>query len=384
MPAYAGPPLASRSGEVTGTLWLLAYLLVSLALIVLDYRGGWLSRTREEITAFIEPLRALAGLPGQAMQRVSDDAGTMTQLSTENRRLRNELLVQQARMARMNTVLADNTRLRAMFGMAQRGRLDVQLAPILDIDLDPTRQRLVISAGSSDGVRVGQSVIDAGGLVGQITRVGPLQSDVLLLTDPDHAVPVAIARNGVRLVAYGTGKANQLSLSSIPLSSDVKVGDLVVTSGLGGRFPPGFPVGTITELRPDESRAFLLGDLRPAAQLDRGRDVLLLRAAPARAVIGPGTQSLDLLETPPPAAADATAKPGVTELTSAGTTTATPAGATAPNTAVADPTSVAPAPTPGAAPATAPTAIPASSAGAAPTLRPDNAAPATPPTRERR
>lgn len=374
MRAYAGPPLASRSGEVTGTLWLLAYLLVSLALIVLDYRGGWLSHTRSEITAFIEPLRALAGLPGQAMQRVYDDAGTLTQLSAENRRLRNELLVQQARMARMNTVLADNTRLRAMFGMAQRGRLDVQLAPILDIDLDPTRQRLVLSAGTRDGVRVGQSVIDAGGLVGQITRVGPLQSDVLLLTDPDHAVPVAIARNGVRLVAYGTGQSSQLSLSSIPLSSDVKVGDLVVTSGLGGRFPPGFPVGTITELRPDESRAFLLGDLRPAAQLDRGRDVLLLRSAPERAVIGPGTQSLDLLgptgATPPAAANAPVVTPGAV------TTTATPA---TPSTSPADATN---------APASTPAASPATTSGAAPpgttAPRRDTVAPPVPSAGERR
>ena len=357
MPAYAGPPLASRSGEVTGTLWLLAYLLVSLALIVLDYRGGWLSRTRQEITAFIEPLRALAGFPGRALQRVSDDAGTLSQLTTENRRLRNELLVQQARVARMNTVLADNTRLRAMFGMAQRRRLDVQLAPILDIDLDPTRQRLVLSAGSSDGVRVGQTVIDAGGLVGQVTRVGPMQSDVLLLTDPDHAVPVAIARNGVRLVAYGMGRRNQLSLSSIPLSSDVKVGDLVVTSGLGGRFPPGFPVGTITELRPDESRAFLLGDMRPAAQLDRGRDVLLLRSAPAQAVIGPGSQSLDLLESAvaaPAAAADAKA-----ELTPGAVTTTASPGATpaaAPTAAPGDATTPAATATPGASPGSAPPA----------------------------
>jgi rod shape-determining protein MreC len=99
---------------------------------------------------------------------------------------------------------------------------------------------------------------------------------VLLLTDPDHAVPVAVSRNGIRLVAYGRG--DRLELANIPTSSDVKIGDRIVTSGLGGRFPPGFPVGTITRLRRDESRAFLVGDLKPAAQLDRGRDVLLLRS----------------------------------------------------------------------------------------------------------
>jgi rod shape-determining protein MreC len=120
-------------------------------------------------------------------------------------------------------------------------------------------------------------VIDAGGLVGQIIEATPTTSVVLLLTDPDHAIPAAVARTGVRLVAYGTGVSGQLELRNVPLSSDVRVGDQIITSGLGGRFPPGFPVGTIASLQPDESRAFLVGDVTPAAQLDRGRDVLLLR-----------------------------------------------------------------------------------------------------------
>ncbi|NUS39257.1 MAG: rod shape-determining protein MreC, partial [Lysobacter sp.] len=163
---------------------------------------------------------------------------------------------------------------------AQRGGLDVQLAPILDVDLDHTRQRLVLDAGRRDGVEVGQCVIDAGGLLGQVVALAPQSATVLLLTDPDHAVPVVVARNGVRLVAYGQGRSDQLRLPNIPISGDVRVGDAVVTSGLGGRFPAGFPVGVITALRPDESRAFLVGDVKPAAQLDRGRDVLLLRKEP--------------------------------------------------------------------------------------------------------
>lgn len=286
MPPYAGPS-ASRSGDIADTLRLLAYLTLAVVLIVLDHRGGWLSRARQQAQALTQPVRAVAGLPGRVFKTVSTDAGTLGQLTAENRRLRNELLVTRARMARLATVNADNARLRGLLGASQQGSLDVQLAPVLDVDLDPTRQRLVLSAGSGDGVRIGQSVIDAGGLVGQIIEVGPLQSTVLLLTDPDHAIPVAIARNGVRLIAYGTGRADQLALASVPLSSDVKVGDVLVTSGLGGRFAAGFPVGTITALRPDESRAFLVGDVKPAAELDRGRDMLLLRTLPPRPVIGP-------------------------------------------------------------------------------------------------
>ena len=286
MPSYAGPS-ANRSGEIAETLRLLAYLALAVVLIVLDHRGSWLSRVRQQAQTLVQPVRAVAGLPGRVVETMSNDAGTLSQLTAENRRLRNELLVTRARMARLAAVNADNARLRGLLGASGQGSLDVQLAPVLDIDLDPTRQRLVLRAGSSDGVRVGQTVIDAGGMVGQIIEVGPLQSTVLLLTDPDHAIPVAIARNGVRLVAYGTGRADQLALASVPLSSDVKVGDFLVTSGLGGRFAAGFPVGVITALRPDESRAFLVGDVKPAAQLDRGRDVLLLRTLPERPVIGP-------------------------------------------------------------------------------------------------
>ena len=115
--------------------------------------------------------------------------------------------------------------------------------------------------------------------LGQVIEVNPMHSTVLLLTDPDHAVPVLVARNGVRLIAYGRG--DRLELHDVPLNRDVQVGDALVTSGLGGRFPPGFPVATITALRPDESQAFLVGELAPAAQLDRGRDVLLLRSGAA-------------------------------------------------------------------------------------------------------
>lgn len=280
MPSYAGPPTPPRSGEIADSLRLMIYLGLAVALIVLDHRGGWLHQTRTVASQVVQPLWAVAGWPGQAMRRVQDDAGTLGQLTEENQHLRQELLLSQARMARLRTVAADNERLRGLLGAAQTSGVDVQLAPILDIDLDPTRQRIVVRAGTADGVRVGQSVIDAGGLLGQVIATNAQQSTVLLITDPAHAVPVAVVRNGVRLVAYGSGEVGGLRLGNIPISSDVKAGDELITSGLGGRFPAGFMVGTIVELSPDESRAYLQGVVRPAAQLDRGRDVLLLRAAP--------------------------------------------------------------------------------------------------------
>src|SRR5690606_41797103 len=128
-------------------------------------------------------------------------------------------------------------------GAADRGGQEVQLAPILDVDLDPTRQRLMLNAGTRSGVRPGQAVIDAGGLVGQVIEATPTTAVVLLLTDPDHAVPVAVARTGVRLIAYGAGRSDTLQLRNVPLSSDVRAGDLLSTHRLGRRLPGGSPAG---------------------------------------------------------------------------------------------------------------------------------------------
>lgn len=135
----------------------------------------------------------------------------------------------------------------------------------------------MLDAGSAARVSVGQVVIDAGGLMGQVTAVTPATASVLLITDPDHVVPAVVARSGVRLMVYGGGRSDVLHATDIPLSADVRAGDVLLTSGLGARFPAGFAIGTLGTLRPDDSRAFLQGDVKPAAQLDRGRDVLLLR-----------------------------------------------------------------------------------------------------------
>ncbi|MCD9088220.1 rod shape-determining protein MreC [Stenotrophomonas sp. SY1] len=279
MPPYAGPPVASRQGDASSPLRLLAYLALAITLIVLDNQGNWLSRLRAQASVVMQPVWALAGLPGRLGASVKDNAASHGQLVAENRELRNQLLVANARLTRLQTAVLDNAQLREMLNVAERSGLDVQLAPILDIDLDPVKQRLVLDSGSRDGVHIGQAVIDAGGLMGQVIAVTPGHSTVLLLTDPDHAVPVNVARNGVRLIAYGRG--DRLELRDIPLSAGVEVGDEIVTSGLGGRFPAGFPVGKILKLHPDDTHAFLVGELEPAAKLDRGRNVLLLRSVPS-------------------------------------------------------------------------------------------------------
>ena len=339
MPPYAGPS-ASRSDDIAGTLRLLAALALAIALMVLDHRGGWLAAIRGQLEVVVQPLWRLAGLPAKIGDTVRDDASTRARLAKENEALRNALLVSGARIARLQAAAAENARLRGLLGAVEQGGLDVQIAPVLDIALDPSRQRLLLDVGAEQGVRMGQPAIDAGGLLGQVIEVRSSTATVLLLTDPDHAVPVAVARNGIRLVAYGRG--DRIELANVPTSSDVKVGDLIVTSGLGGRFPPGFPVGTLVKLRRDESRAFLVGELKPAAQLDRGRDVLLLRRARTMTPL------------PPPAAqamapaADTAAVPATSGV--AATTTASPASASAASAASA-PKPATPAATPPAEPA---------------------------------
>ncbi len=351
MPPYAGPPVASRQGDAASPLRLLAYLALAITLIVLDDQAGWLSRLRSQANVLVQPVWALAGLPGRLGTQVKDNAASHGQLVDENRELRNKLLIANARLTRLQTAALDNAQLRELLNVAERSGLDVQLAPILDIDLDPVRQRLVLAAGSRDGVHLGQAVIDAGGLMGQVIATTGSNATVLLLTDPDHAVPVTVARNGVRLIVYGRG--DTLELRDIPLSAGVEVGDEIVTSGLGGRFPAGFPVGKITALRPDDTHAFLVGELKPAAQLDRGRDVLLLRPGAAIRIPpnlrlqgeagGPATAPLQQAPTDgaaPPAAATAGTTAPAASLAAPGASAASPAtgaAATAPASTPARP-----------------------------------------------
>lgn len=323
MPPYAGPNVTTRSADAGAIVRLLALLALALTLAALDSQGGWLSQLRVRANVLVQPVWALVGLPSQVAGNVGERMSSHAGLVAENRQLREQLLVANARLSRLQSAALDNALLRERLGAARRSGLDVQLVPILDVDLDPVRQRLVLGAGKRQGVHVGQAVIDAGGLVGQVIEASALQSVVLLLTDPDHAIPVTVARNGVRLIAYGRGA--RLELRDIPLSAEVEVGDAIVTSGLGGRFPPGFPVGKVTALRPDDSHAFLIGELTPAAKLDRGQDVLLLRT---------------LLEPPPLVSAEpeqgdeaAAGQAGAADVTPPATPTSAPARARAPASA---------------------------------------------------
>ncbi|HET6604442.1 MAG TPA: rod shape-determining protein MreC [Xanthomonadaceae bacterium] len=263
-----------------GTLRLIAYLAASLFLMIADHRGGHLDRIRGWGSTASEPLYWLAAVPGRVGRTLVEDFGSRRQLVEHNSVISQELLLANARLHRLEAVQRENQRLRELLGAAQAPNLSVQLATPKDIDLDPFRHRLLLDVGSRDGVSEGLAIIDAGGVIGQVIEVSLVNSTAMLISDPNHAVPVQGIRSGVRAIAYGTGATDRLRLPNIPPSADLRVGDELVTSGLGGIFPAGFRVGRIEAIDPDETGLFLVAEVVPAAALDRSGQVLLLRNQP--------------------------------------------------------------------------------------------------------
>ncbi|WP_300618920.1 rod shape-determining protein MreC [Dokdonella sp.] len=262
------------------TLRLIVYLALAVVLMVLDHRGNYLEILRRTGSAVVEPVYRLAALPADVARATRTAVVTQDQLAGENRQLREALLLAQARLNRLDTVVAQNERLKALLDAQKNLGLSVQFARLVDVDLDPFRHRVVVSLGSNQGIEVGQPVIDAHGIMGQVVEVLPSTAVAMLITDPTHAIPVVDERSGVRTIAYGSGAIDRLELPNVPISADIKVGDRLLTSGLGGRFPAGFPVGTVHSISNDPSGMFAAAMARPAAALDRSGEVLLLHDQP--------------------------------------------------------------------------------------------------------
>lgn len=326
--AYPGSPAARLSDSAGGTLPLLAYLALATMLMVADQRGGFGTQARQKLSVLAEPVWWLAAAPGRLFEGAGDLVVTHGQLQSENQALRQELQVNASRLHRLAAVAEENQRLRELLGGTRGYKISAKLVGITDIDLDPSRQRILLEAGSDDGVEVGQAMIDAGGVLGQVVEVTPRRATALLLTDPEHAIPVQVARSGLRTIAFGTGRTDQLRLPNIPQSADIRVGDRLVTSGIGGRFPAGFPVATVESLHPDDTRLFVVAEARPAARLDRGLEVLLVSNTLDEADVGPPVP-------PPVEAKDPPAEQGPTpddEAAETGATEATTPAAGAPRT----------------------------------------------------
>lgn len=273
-----------------------------LTLMFLDHRGTYLEEIRSYVGAALYPIKVAIDSPAAGLSWMRENFALRERLISENERLRRESLMASAELQQTAALRAENARLRALLDSRSRVPDRVVVGEILAVDMDPLRHRVILNKGGRDGAYEGQALLDAGGVVGQITRDQGDSSEALLVTDPDHAVPVEVVRNGLRTIAMGTGDLTRLSLPFLTRNADVKSGDLLVTSGLGGAFPGGYPVGTVSRVDGSSGDAFLEVAATPAASLDRLREVLLVFQEPAAtAVPSPETPLGETLpvETPP-------------------------------------------------------------------------------------
>jgi rod shape-determining protein MreC len=255
------------------------YGLLAVVLMAMDQRGHYVPRVRSAAEYLVEPVQHLVEWPVRATRNLFSQFQSRRSLRHENERLREKILGQQASLQRLATLAEENRRLRSLFEGVQGQQFEYQFAELVQVDLDPFSHKILIDRGSVDGVTRGQAVIDGAGVMGQVEEIHLHFSTVRLISDPNHALPVQINRTGLRTVAFGSGETGSLNLPSVPRQADVREGDLVVTSGLGDRFPGGYPVAMVSRIDRAEGQTFVQVEATPLAALDRGREVLLIRAA---------------------------------------------------------------------------------------------------------
>jgi len=249
---------------------------MAVGLIVADHRFRHLDILRSTLSVAVYPLYYVASVPSDLGRFMEQRLASEEELRASNARLERQNLLLQARLQQFDALQAENMRLRDLLGSSFKIGDRVLIAELLSVDLDPYRQQVLINKGGTSGVFVGQPVLDASAVMGQVVRVNPLTATVLLITDASHALPVQVNRNGLRTIAAGTGVVNELDLPHLPNNADIRKGDLLVTSGLGGHFPAGYPVARVTEVRREPGKPFATVIATPTARLDRTREVLLV------------------------------------------------------------------------------------------------------------
>jgi rod shape-determining protein MreC len=326
---------ADSSGRPTGLLpRSILYSLLALGLIIVDKRYDHLGKIRRSLSVVAYPVQIAVASPFEGWNWFKESVTTRDALRADKTRLEAELRMAQFKLQRFEALEAESRRLRAL----RENTADVTdrflIGNIMDVDLDAFRERALVDKGAADGVYVGQAVVDSGGVFGQVARVGQLTSEVILVSDAAHAIPVQINRNGVRTIAVGSGETGTLKLPYLPTSADIVAGDLLVTSGLGGGFPPGYPVGTVAVVKRDPAQSLADVVVKPAAALDRARELMFVWLKPVVAELpplAPGTPA----NSPKSAAPSGKAAPK--------TPAATPAApAAAPAASAAKPTAAAP------------------------------------------
>ncbi len=234
---------------------LVFFSLLSLLLLFVDARHQYLESTRSVLSTLIYPLQKLTALPATLWREADDFFTTRNRLERDNEELRAQHNADAVQAQQLQTLQAENAQLRAMLDMRERLKLPMQLAEVLYAERDPSKQKLLLNLGQSK-VAAGQAVLDNSGVVGQVTRVLPMLSEVTLITDKGHEVPVQLLRNGLRVILFGSGNPNELDLRYAPVTADIQEGDVLVTSGIDGTYPPGLPVAKITHIERDPAYPF--------------------------------------------------------------------------------------------------------------------------------
>ena len=259
------------------TLRLVLCAVLSLALMVSDHHRQHAVWVRSALSVVVYPLQLVVStlfvdLPRETVSWIS----TRRTLIRQSEQLRHELLVLGSRLERLQELEGENQRLRELFESSARIEDRVLVASVLGVDIDPASSGLILNKGTQHGIRRGHSVIDANGILGQVNHAGPISSTVVLITDASHALPVVLSRNGLRSIAVGGGPTGELDLAYVPKDADIEVGDLLVSSGLGGRFPAGYPAATVIKVETARAGSYAQVRLRPLADLKRAREVLVV------------------------------------------------------------------------------------------------------------
>jgi rod shape-determining protein MreC len=258
----------------------LALTALSIGLIVADFRGSGINALRSMLAISVAPLQWFVQTPSWLLGTLSQQWLSHEQLINDNTSLRSNLIARDSALLRLHALELENVRLRDLLGLKHAPTPNQIAAQVLDVTQDHLRQRVLIDQGSDIGIERNRPVVDSGGVYGQTVTVNPTTSEVILLSDAGHALPVLIERTGLRSIVVGTGDPNELIIPYLPRNTDVEQNDRIVTSGLGGVFPAGLPVGVVREIKRDPAQPLARIIITPAAKLDRSREVLVLQTAP--------------------------------------------------------------------------------------------------------
>jgi rod shape-determining protein MreC len=259
---------------------LVFFCALSVLLLFVDARYQYLESTRKVIAVMIYPFQRLTSLPGEVVGRISVYFETQDQLLQSNAQLRQQHDLDAAQLAQASAILAENAQLRTLQELEQKVDYPMQMAEIVYVERDIFKRKLFVDKGTQANVVSGQVVVDDTGVVGQVTRVYPWLSEVTLVTDKDHAVPIQVLRNGLRAVVFGSGDISEMSLRYMPVSADLVEGDVLVTSGIDGTYPPNLPVAKIIKIERDPAYPFSRIICAPLAGVDRHRALLIVSGLP--------------------------------------------------------------------------------------------------------